>query len=79
MARNPNPNPNKLKIKTPNNTMSYIVVNETDSEKSIQVNFDNATAVRLFDTSDADVKPENLDEGVIAYGKNGRIVGTRKA
>ena len=59
--------------------MSYIKVNETDEVKSITVNFDNATAVRLYDTSDADVKPENLDEGVIAYGKNGRIVGTRKA
>ena len=59
--------------------MSYIKVNETDGEKSVTVNFDNATAVRLYDTSDADVKPENLDEGVIAYGKNGRIVGTRKA
>lgn len=59
--------------------MSYIKVNETDGEKSVTVNFDNTTAVRLYDTSDADVKPENLDEGVIAYGKNGRIVGTRKA
>ena len=59
--------------------MSYIKVNEADGEKSVAINFDNATAVRLYDTSDADVKPENLDEGVIAYGKNGRIVGTRKA
>ena len=59
--------------------MSYIKVNESDSEKSVTVDFENATAVRLYDTSDADVKPENLDEGVIAYGKNGRIVGTRKA
>ena len=59
--------------------MSYVKVNEADGEKSVTVNFENATAVRLYDTSDADVKPENLDEGVIAYGKNGRIVGTRKA
>lgn len=58
--------------------MSYIKVNETDEEKSVQVNFDNAVSVKLFDTSDADVKPENLDEGVIAYGKDGKIVGTRK-
>ena len=59
--------------------MSYVKINETDTEKSVTVNFENATAVRLYDTSDADVKPENLDEGVVAYGKNGRIVGTRKA
>ena len=75
MERNPNQtNSNQ----TPNN-MSYIKVNESDEVKSITVDFENATAVRLYDTSDADVKPENLDEGVIAYGKNGRIVGTRKA
>lgn len=59
--------------------MSYIKVNETDQEKSMSINFDDTVAVRLYDTSDADVKPENLDEGVVAYGKNGRIVGTRKA
>lgn len=58
--------------------MSYIKVNEADEEKSVQVNFDNEVSVKLFDTSDADVKPENLDEGVIAYGKDGKIVGTRK-
>lgn len=58
--------------------MSYITINEESGEKKITIDFENAAQVKLFDTSDADVKPENLDEGVIAYGKTGKIVGTRK-
>lgn len=58
--------------------MSYITINEESGEKKVTIDFENATQVKLFDTSDADVKPENLDEGVIAYGKTGKVVGTRK-
>lgn len=58
--------------------MSYITINEESGEKKVTIDFENAVQVKLFDTSDADVKPENLDEGVIAYGKTGKIVGTRK-
>ena len=58
--------------------MSYITINEETSEKKVVVDFDNIESVTLYDTSDADVKPENLDDGVIAYGKSGKIIGTKK-
>lgn len=37
---------------------------------------DGGQTVRLYDTSDADVVPGDVVEGVVAYGANGRIVGT---
>jgi hypothetical protein len=37
---------------------------------------DAGSLVRLWDTRDADVTPEDVLEGIIAYGANGRIVGT---
>lgn len=37
---------------------------------------DSGSAIVLYDTSDANVTPEDVLEGIIAYGSNGRIVGT---
>ena len=33
-------------------------------------------AVPFYDTSDADIVPADVTEGKIAYGADGRIVGT---
>ena len=37
---------------------------------------DSGRVVPLYDTSDADVTPADVVQGVVAYGANGRIVGT---
>ena len=37
---------------------------------------DTGRAVPLYDTQDADVTPADVVDGVVAYGANGRIVGT---
>lgn len=37
---------------------------------------ESAPAVPLYDTQDADVTPADVVQGVVAYGANGRIVGT---
>lgn len=37
---------------------------------------DTGKAVRLYDTQDANVTPADVVDGVVAYGANGRIVGT---
>ena len=52
--------------------MSYI----TTKNGEVEVHFEDATGVRLFDTADADITPEDVRAGKIAYGPNGKIIGT---
>ena len=42
----------------------------------LQPCLDSGRSKILYDTSDADVTPADVLSGVIAYGRNGRIVGT---
>lgn len=44
--------------------------------KMAQPCVDTGRAVLLYDTQDADVTPADVMQGVVAYGANGRIVGT---
>lgn len=44
--------------------------------KMLQPCEDAASIVPLYDTRDADVTPADVLQGVVAYGANGRIVGT---
>lgn len=44
--------------------------------KITQPCIDTGRAVQLYDTSDANVTPGDVSQGVIAYGANGRIIGT---
>lgn len=44
--------------------------------KMAQPCIDTGEAVRLYDTRDADVTPSDVLEGIVAYGAQGRIVGT---
>lgn len=46
--------------------------------KIMQPCVDYGRSVILYDTSDSDVTPSDLLKGIVAYGANGRIVGTRE-
>lgn len=39
---------------------------------------DEGHMVRLYNTSDADVTPSDVLEGIVAYGSSGRIIGTHE-
>ena len=55
--------------------MSYI----TTKNGEVEVHFEDATGVRLFDTADADITAADVVKDKIAYGAEGRIVGTYEA
>lgn len=56
--------------------MSYIKI--SDKDKKVVIDGWNDVSINFYDTSDADVTAEDVREGKIAYGPNGKIVGTAK-